>query len=193
MADFFNKVKKGFNKGTTVISVKSSTMMETNKLKSEISSLKKEKTELFTTIGERFYNMKKEGQVNYTELENTLARAFEIDQTIEQREQAIEEAIRKQEETIKSLGEEADDSDDKLICSCGETVPIGTKFCNKCGKKMEQVQENLEEEEIHEVKTTEVETAEVETKDVSEQIICECGAQLPSGTVFCVQCGRKVN
>lgn len=182
MADFFNKVKKGFSKGTTVISVKSSTMMETNKLKSEISSLKKEKTELFTTVGERFYNMKKENQVDYSELENMLARAFEIDQTVADREQDIEDALKRQEETIKSLGEEDSDTQDKLICTCGETVAIDTKFCPKCGNKMAQVEEPVVDE-VH----------EVEDEAVSEKIVCECGAELPSGTVFCVQCGRKVN
>lgn len=187
MADFFNKMKKGFSKGTTVISVKSSTMMETNKLKGEISSLKKEKNELFTTIGERFYNMKKEGQVDYSELENTLSRAFEIDQTIEQREQDIEEALRKQEETIKSLGEEADNADDKLICSCGETVAMGTKFCPKCGKKMDQIEEVVVETVV------EQEAHEVAQEEVTETIVCECGVELPAGTIFCVQCGRKVN
>lgn len=183
MADFFNKVKKGFSKGTTVISVKSSTMMETNKLKSEISTLKKEKTDLFTKIGERYYEMKKEGQMDYSELENTLTRAFEIDETIVQREQDIEEALRKQEETIKSLdgSEDNDVSDDKVICSCGEVLPIGTKFCPKCGSKIEQVEQVVEE------------VQEIQNEEVSENIICECGAELPAGTVFCVQCGRKVN
>lgn len=182
MADFFNKVKKGFNKGTTVISVKSSTMMETNKLKSEISSLKKEKTEMFTTVGERFYNMKKDGQVDYSELENMLARAFEIDQTITEREQDIEDALRRQEETIKSLGEDNNNGNDKLICTCGETVTVDTKFCPKCGSKIEQVEESVAEE-VH----------EIEKEAISEKIVCECGAELPGGTVFCVQCGRKVN
>lgn len=182
MADFFNKVKKGLNKGTTVISVKSSTMMETNKLKGEILSLKKEKTEVFTAMGEKFYNMKKEGGVNVSELEVIIARAFEIDQLMEQKENAIEEVIRKQEETLKSLD---NDASDKIICSCGESVALGTKFCPKCGNKIdhivqEDVVEEVKEEDIHE-------------EVIIEDITCECGATLPAGTVFCVQCGRKVN
>ncbi|PKM95468.1 MAG: hypothetical protein CVU84_05220 [Firmicutes bacterium HGW-Firmicutes-1] len=184
MADFFNKVKKGFNKGTTVISVKSSTMMETNKLKGEISSLKKEKTEIFTATGEKFYTMKKEGSVNIQELETVIARSFEIDQLIEQKEHGIEEAIKKQEDTLNSLDEESDD-EDKIICSCGASVAMEVKFCPKCGNKMDYVEQEVVVEVVNE--------EDVQEEVVSEDITCECGATLPAGTVFCVQCGRKVN
>ncbi|PKM52374.1 MAG: hypothetical protein CVV02_01080 [Firmicutes bacterium HGW-Firmicutes-7] len=182
MADFFNKVKKGLNKGTTVIGVKSSTMMETNKLKGEISSLKKEKTEVFTATGEKLYNMKKEEDVNIQELEAVIGRAFEIDQFIEQKEAAIEEALRKREETIKSLGEE---EEDKIICSCGADVSSGTKFCPKCGNKIEKVEQGVVVEEVNE--------EDVHEEVIAEEITCDCGATLAGGTSFCVQCGRKVN
>lgn len=148
MADFFSKVKKGLNKGTTVIGVKSSTMIETNKIKSEISSLKKEKNEIFTAIGEKIYNMRKEGNVDLAVIDPTLNRAFEIDHTILERENDIEELIKKQEETLQAL-----------------------------------------EEENHE----DVDGTQYNTTSPEEIVICECGAELTAGTMFCAQCGRKVS
>ncbi len=186
MADFFNKMKKSLNKGTTVISVKSSTMMETNKLKGEISSLKKERTDIFTATGEKYYMMKKEGNLNYQELDELIARAFELDQNVLEKEAAIEEAIRKQEETIKALeaGEEAEEeseanqSYDGVVCVCGEVLPEGTKFCPKCGNN---ISANIEQ------------PAEEVEADSEETITCDCGAVLKAGTVFCAQCGKKLN
>lgn len=182
MADFFNKMKKSLNKGTTVISVKSSTMMETNKLKGEISSLKKERTDIFTATGEKYYTMKKEGNLNYQELDETIAKVFELDQTILEKEAAIEEAIRKQDEAIKALedGEEVEinQASDGVVCVCGEVLPEGTKFCPKCGNN---ISVNIEQPE------------EEQPAEAEENITCECGAVLKAGTVFCAQCGKKLN
>lgn len=145
MADFFDKVKKGLNKGTTVIGVKSSTMIETNKIKSEISSLKKEKNEIFTAIGEQIYKMRKEGNVDLDSVYSTLDRIFEIDNTMVERENAIEELVRKQEETLQAL-EEEDPKEvhhegnhtpkEIVICECGAKLKHDTMFCAQCGKKV---------------------------------------------------------
>lgn len=197
MADFFNKVKKGFNKGTATIGVKSSTMMETNKLKGEISSLKKEKTEVFTNVGEKFYGMKKEDGVNLDELSAIIVRAFEIDETILLKEQAIEDALKKQEEALRSLQEEDSSSApvQNLTCSCGAPINSETKFCAKCGKKIEHevVSMIIEAEAVQEEILDDVEVEEAEIEIEPTLIICQCGEELSPDTVFCAQCGRKVN
>lgn len=58
MAGFFDNLKKGLDKGTKMVSTKSSQMIETNKVKSEIAALKKSKAEAFTTIGEKVFEAK---------------------------------------------------------------------------------------------------------------------------------------
>ncbi|MBC7960626.1 MAG: hypothetical protein H7X94_12220 [Vallitaleaceae bacterium] len=193
MAGFFNKVSKGLNKGASTISIKSSTMMETNKIKGEISSLKKEKTEVFTAVGDKLYNMKREENVNFEELEVVVARAFEIDGIILEKEAAIAEVLRKQEEALRALGEEtstpAPAPEENRICSCGAEVGPNTKFCSKCGKKMED--EIVIEEPVEELMEEDFEEVVVEVVE-PKVIICECGAQLPADTVFCSECGAKV-
>lgn len=198
MADFFNKVKKGFNKGTTTIGIKSSTMMETNKLKGEISSLKREKTEVFTSVGDKYYSMKKEDLINIEELNTIIVRAFEIDLTIAQKEQAIEDALKKQEETLRAL-QEVDSStivEHALTCSCGAPISTETKFCPKCGQKIQHEEIEIVQEEIEdiqeEIQGIQAEEVEVELVIEPTTIICECGAELTSDTIFCAQCGRKL-
>lgn len=202
MADFFSKVKKGFSKGTATINIKSSTMIETNKLKGEISSLKKEKLEIFKTIGETYYNMKKEEQVNIEEIDTILTKAFEIDETISEKENAIKEAIEKEEEALKALKEsESEDESKELTCSCGAIITADTKFCTKCGKKIEHEPIETEVQEAQEVvqEVTEEVAEEVaeEIQEISEPveatiITCECGAKLSNDAVFCTNCGKKV-
>lgn len=188
MAEFFNKVKKGFSKGTSTISVKSSTMMETNKLKSEISALRKEKTEVFTEVGEKFYGMKKESVINLEEIDLRLERAFEIDEAISIKEQAIEDALKKQEELLRALQEDVSSTavSQVMSCSCGAKLAQDTKFCAKCGKKVEHEEVIIEE-------LQEVVDDEAQVEIVPTTIICECGTEYPLDTSFCAQCGKKLS
>lgn len=55
MADFFSKLKKGIDKNAKVLSTKSSAAIESNKVKSELSALKKSKNETFSVIGKKVY------------------------------------------------------------------------------------------------------------------------------------------
>lgn len=191
MADFFSKVKKTINKGTTVISVKSSTMIEVNKLKSEISSLKREKSGVFTNTGEKAYNMKKEGQIDISLIEEILARAFEIDEIIEVKEKAIEEALKNQEDTIKSLDEEVIEINNEIVCECGAKLSLDTKFCSRCGKKIEVI-EDIETEDIIVEDSIDEDTDNDKNQEALNEITCECGEVLPYETVYCIKCGKKL-
>lgn len=55
MSDLFGKLKQGIDKGTKVIGAKSASLIDSNKVKSEISALKKEKADLIERIGTKVY------------------------------------------------------------------------------------------------------------------------------------------
>lgn len=55
MSDFFSKLKKGIDKSAKVISTKSTSAIESNKIKSELNALKKSKNETFSAIGQKVY------------------------------------------------------------------------------------------------------------------------------------------
>lgn len=55
MADFFSKLKKGIDKSAKVIGAKGTSAIESNKVKSELSALKKSKNETFKAVGIKVY------------------------------------------------------------------------------------------------------------------------------------------
>lgn len=135
MADFFNKMKSTINKTTKEIGVKSSVMMETSKLKSDISALKKEKTDLFTSIGSKIYEMKMAGRIDLSQTTEMLQKIEELDLGIQSKEQLIEEAQKKKEEELTAINSVVPSAPSiKLTCSCGAVLSGETKFCSKCGK-----------------------------------------------------------
>ena len=61
MSDFFNKLKKGIDKGSKIAKAKSNTLIESNKLKSEIATANRVKKETLLEIGTKVYEAAKEG------------------------------------------------------------------------------------------------------------------------------------
>ncbi len=55
MSDFFGKLKQTIDKSAKVITAKSSSAIDVTKVKSEISSLNKAKTDLFLKVGKKVY------------------------------------------------------------------------------------------------------------------------------------------
>lgn len=64
----------------------------------------------------------------------------------------------------------------KMMCeNCGETIPYGSQFCNYCGKKADEKQDDSVQ------------------KSSSNQKICgQCGAKLREAAMFCSECGNNV-
>ena len=112
-----------------------------------------------------------------------------------------------------------DDSGDIQICSCGNKLKPGAKFCPKCGKK---VGEKAEEKTttLPEIKaaipSSEMEPTVTLAADSEERkmvdaflkeeagkekqntpapdapVICSCGNKLNPGAKFCTKCGKKI-
>lgn len=134
MSDFFNKVKEGINKTTNFVSVKSSTLVESNKLRNEIASLSKEKRSLFSKIGEEMYKMKKEkGTIEATNVEDIIQKIFDIDAKKLELEQKLKELAEKEEEALKNVKPQGPIN---RTCSCGAKLTKDAKFCVKCGAKV---------------------------------------------------------
>ena len=138
MGDFFSKVKEGFNKTTNYVSVKSSTLVESNKIKSEISQAGRQKKEIFSEIGEAVYEMKKAGNIEVMSLEEKLAAIFALDDRMVELNQQLEEVAKKEEEALKK-SEEA--RKPKVCAGCASPLSPGAKFCLNCGKPVEEEKE----------------------------------------------------
>ena len=96
MAGFFDNLKKGLDKGTKMVSAKSSQVIETNKVKSEIAAMKKSKAEAITTIGQKVFDAKE--SFTYDLVAEEIEAIVGYDAVIDEKEAELEK-IRIEAET----------------------------------------------------------------------------------------------
>lgn len=135
MADFFDKVVSGFNKGVATVSTGSKTMIEKTKINALIKNLEDEKKQLAEIIGVKVYQMYMANPEN----DIPMAEVVEVCQQILNRNQQIEEQNKKiaeldaEMEQVKGSGGAINVS---VTCQCGHPNAAGAKFCAKCGNKL---------------------------------------------------------
>ena len=126
MADFFDKMKQTIDKGVATVSVKSTSLIEVNKIKLQITQLKERIDNLKIEAGELLYSNYKGYEVD----DETYARIFkEID--------SLYEEIKEKEDTIAQIKKEEAEAlgtNRQKQCSCGNLVDSNAQFCNVCGR-----------------------------------------------------------
>lgn len=129
MADFFDKMLVGINKGVNSVSEGSKNMMEKAKINTSISDAEKDKKRIAEQLGALVYDLHQNGEVlpeavltlcdQITERNNQIA-------ALRQKLSAMEAA--KETPTVVGGG--------NFCPSCGAAVREGAKFCAKCGNAM---------------------------------------------------------
>lgn len=72
-----------------------------------------------------------------------------------------------------------------MLCSkCGAEIADNSKFCTKCGNKVEKPAEPVKEESV-------VKKESVATGENSPKLCSVCGQELLPGAKFCTKCGQK--
>lgn len=139
MADFFDKIKQGVGKGITTVSVKSKEVFETTKLKGQIGTLQGQKREALEELGNIVYNLFLKGGFDEERINKGKCEAIAgLDRQIKEKEEELRQIHLKAEEALgrpKAIS----------ICDCGAGIYEGSKFCGKCGKKVEGVAGKVEE------------------------------------------------
>ncbi len=102
MSDLFGKLKQGIDKSTKVIGAKSASLIDSNKVKSEISTLKKTKDELIQKIGLTVYETERES-FTVEMVDEELASIHAIDVQIKEKELELERIKLEAEEKIQEL------------------------------------------------------------------------------------------
>lgn len=74
------------------------------------------------------------------------------------------------------------------ICpNCKTHVSLDSLFCNKCGTKIETI------EETNSIENSGSSNSEKKAETKNEIIKCrECGSNMPGDTIFCTNCGAKI-
>lgn len=132
MADIFDKLKSGLNKGVASVSTGSKTLIEKAKISSRIKTLEDEKKQLAELLGARVYNL-------YMEVEGDIPRG-ELDgfcEEITKRIELINEQKKKLEELEAEMNQVVGNTKiGPTICKCGHVNPDGAKFCARCGSQL---------------------------------------------------------
>lgn len=167
--EFMKKVeeisKKVGDTATTTyntVADKSGKLIEETKLKIAISDKETDIDEIYEEIGKVVYNAYKAGE-------------------------DVGKEFAKQGKKIDKLNEEIKEMNKKIlfnknlrVCeSCGETIPLLSKFCTNCGEKQKAVKFKEEKKVI---KKEEVEV---------EKVCPECGEVCEPTVKFCNKCGHK--
>lgn len=135
MAEFLDKVKQSINKGVATVSTGSKNVIEKTKINSCIKSLEDEKKQLLELLGNKVYNYFKENADG--SFSKDMAESFcdEIDIRLAN--------IKKQKELISELDAEMSKirgmsvNNLSKVCGCGHENGAGSKFCAKCGLKLQ--------------------------------------------------------
>lgn len=90
MSDFFSKLKKGIDKSTKVIGAKSSSVIESNKVKSELNAIKKSKTDTFLAIGTKVYDAVESNTFDLSLLNEEILAIRQFDVAIAEKEAELE-------------------------------------------------------------------------------------------------------
>lgn len=153
------KVGDTVDKGIKTGSDSYKKMTEKSRLKKETVRLNSEINDIFASIGRKLYNDDPESKEYKAAFDNIRAKSAEI------------EELKRQLTVLE----------DKIACkSCGEYVSKDSKYCDKCGAKIEQ--------------PAPAPTPEPEIVEAEEVRVCRnCGAELVEAARFCDKCGARLD
>ena len=105
MSDLFGKLKNTVDKGAKIITTKSSSLIDENKLKMEINSLKKKKNDLLVDIGTKVYEA---NPLNFSidQLADELTEVNSVDNEIALLEKEIEHIKKEAEDKMNDLNKQ---------------------------------------------------------------------------------------
>lgn len=134
MADFFEKMKDGFNKGVATVSTGSKNMVEKTKLHSLIKTAEDEKKQLAEILGNKVFGLFSENPEADISKDEVASICGEITKRNVQIDELKEKIALLDAEMNQVMGNSAVNV--AVPCSCGHTNAPGAKFCAKCGNKL---------------------------------------------------------
>lgn len=118
--DFFDNALDKAKEAIDIACKKTNEVVSTQKQKFDIASLENKRTKDFEHLGEIYYNLIKDSEI---EDENTAA---------------LVKAVTEKNNKIFELKEEVNSAKYKRICpACGASISETAAFCSACGEKLE--------------------------------------------------------
>jgi hypothetical protein len=136
MADFFDKLKQGLNKGVATASVRSKEMLDANRLKSKIAECERQKKEALTALGTTVCTMLDSGHLDEEALKVAHMDIAGLDAQIAEKQQELARVHADAEQALAESPKASPGAEPvSSTCVCGATLPLGTKFCGSCGRR----------------------------------------------------------
>jgi len=134
MADIFDKIVVGINKGVTSVGANSKAMVKRAKIKTAIEGIESERVQLVQLLGQKVYDIcVATGEISTDEVRGFVAQ---IQQRVEHIAQQEEQLRLVDEEVSAATGSVASAAPVGAFCSCGHTNQAVAKFCAKCGNHL---------------------------------------------------------
>lgn len=168
------RLKESIDKGIVSMSVKSSTYMETEKLKAKSGNVTEKMEVIIHELGAGVYGQWKAGTIDNGYIEQVCLRLKGLEDTVMEYQKQIEDLEREKEKILTGDTEDGylAGQEGAVRCVCGRWNPPEAKFCTGCGKTLER---------------------EPEGKSSNVPGICGgCGRELEAGAKFCSGCGKAV-
>jgi hypothetical protein len=141
MADFFDKLKQGLNKGVTTASVRSKEMLDANRVKSKIAECERQKKDALTELGTTVCTMLDSGHIDQDALKVAHLAIASIDAQIAEKQQELARVHTEAEQALADPPKASPATEPvPATCVCGATLSIGTKFCGSCGRRTDAPQ-----------------------------------------------------
>ena len=131
MADFFNKVLVGINKGVNSVSENSKLFMEKARLNTAIKEKEDLKNKTAQQLGMMAYQMQKRGDINHEQFNDMCAEIEQCNKDIED----LNVQLLNLQNTMSSSGNEENSG---VQCACGYYNKSSATFCAGCGARLDQ-------------------------------------------------------
>lgn len=168
----FGKLKESIDKGIVSVSVKSSTYLEIEKLKTKAGNTAGKMDIAASEMGAAVYGQWKDGSVNMEYIETVCTHMKELEDEIAGYQAQIGQL---EQEKAKILGgggmvPGTAGRGNGITCECGCVNEQEAKFCISCGKPL----------------------LKPEGQEQTARICPSCGLEVEAGARFCCGCGKSL-
>ena len=140
------KLRSTFDRGIATVSVKSESMVEMSRIKSQIQNLQRQQAALTTQLGGEMYEMWKAGEMNRERFQEVCSEIYACEQAIAEQNRRMEQVRAEEQQLLgtppaaqpaASAQPAAQPQAAGAFCpNCGTQNPDSAKFCVGCGTKL---------------------------------------------------------
>lgn len=170
------KLKDKLDRGIATVSVKSESMVETSRIKSQIQNYQRQQTALITQLGNEMYAMWKAGEMNRERFEQVCKEIYGFEQAIAEQNRRIEQ-IRIEEQQL--LGTQP----------MPQQMPAQPQMPQQMPQQMPAQSQMPQQMSAQQAPGAPV---SMQAQPASARLCPACGKPVPADALFCVECGVKL-